>query len=179
MLLTSLFLPLIGFLALLITANSIGRRLAGYIACTTVAISFACFVVLLVNYLTTVATPHTISFFQWIPIRGINADFSLRIDSLSLLMTLIITGVGSLIHIYSIGYMEHEEDFARYFACLNFFVFMMLLLVLAGNLLLLFVGWEGVGLASYLLIGFWYHRPAAASAATKAFVVNRIGDLGL
>ena len=78
-------------------------------------------------------------------------------------MTLIITGVGFLIHVYSIGYMEHDEDFARYFAFMNFFVFAMLLLVLAGNLLLLFVGWEGVGLASYLLIGYWYTRPAAAA----------------
>lgn len=177
-LLIGLFLPLIGFLTLLITANSVGRRLAGYIACTTIATSFVCFIILLINYLTT-GESQKISFFQWIPFKGINADFSLHIDSLSLLMTLIITGIGSLIHIYSIGYMDHEEDFSRYFACLNFFVFMMLLLVLAGNLLLLFVGWEGVGLASYLLIGFWYHRPAAASAATKAFVVNRIGDLGL
>ena len=94
-------------------------------------------------------------------------------------MTLIITGVGFLIHVYSMGYMEHEEDYARFFACMNFFIFAMLLLVLAANLLLLFVGWEGVGLASYLLIGFYYTRPAAATAATKAFVVNRIGDLGL
>ena len=93
-------------------------------------------------------------------------------------MTLIITGVGFLIHVYSVGYMDHEQDYARFFACLNFFVFAMLLLVLAANLLLLFVGWEGVGLASYLLIGFWYQRPSAAQAATKAFVVNRIGDWG-
>jgi NADH-quinone oxidoreductase subunit L len=179
MLSIGLFLPLVGFLTLLITANSIGRRFAGYIACTTISISFVCFVTLLMSYLTTSSTPYTLSLYQWIPITRINADFSLHVDSLSLVMTLIITGIGALIHIYSIGYMEHEEDFARYFACLNFFVFMMLLLVLAGNLLLLFVGWEGVGLASYLLIGFWYHRPAAAHAATKAFIVNRVGDLGL
>ncbi len=94
-------------------------------------------------------------------------------------MTLIITGVGFLIHVYSNGYMEHDEDFARYFSCMNLFVFSMLLLVLAGDLVLLFVGWEGVGLASYLLIGYYYSRPAAAQAATKAFVVNRIGDYGL
>ena len=93
-------------------------------------------------------------------------------------MSLIITGVGFFIHVYSIGYMDHDEDYARFFACMNFFVFSMLLLVLAGHLLVLFVGWEGVGVASYLLIGFYYYRPAAAKAATKAFVVNRIGDLG-
>ncbi len=94
-------------------------------------------------------------------------------------MTMIITGIGFLIHVYSTGYMEHDEDYARFFACMNFFVFNMLLLVLASNLLLLFVGWEGVGLASYLLIGYYYHRPTAAQAATKAFVINRIGDWGL
>ena len=97
--------------------------------------------------------------FRWIPVAGIHADFTLQIDALALLMTLIITGVGFLIHVYSIGYMDHEEDYVRYFACLNFFIFAMLLLVLAGNLPLLFVGWEGVGLASYLLIGFWYKLP--------------------
>ena len=113
------------------------------------------------------------------PYSPINAEFAIHIDALSLLMTLIITGVGFLIHVYSTGYMEHDEDYVRYFACLNFFIFAMLLLVLASNLLLLFVGWEGVGLASYLLIGYYYHRPAAAKAATKAFVVNRIGDVGL
>ncbi len=112
-------------------------------------------------------------------VKGINADFSLTIDPLSILMTLIITGVGFLIHVYSIGYMDHDEDYNRFFACMNFFIFSMLLLVLASHLLVLFVGWEGVGLASYLLIGFWYQRPAAAKAAKKAFVVNRIGDLGL
>ena len=94
-------------------------------------------------------------------------------------MTLIITGVGFLIHVYSNGYMNDEKDYARYFGFMNFFIFSMLLLVLAGDLLVLFVGWEGVGLASYLLIGFWYNRPAAARAATKAFVINRIGDAGL
>ena len=108
-------------------------------------------------------TPIKYTFFNWIPIEGIDADFSLDIDSLSLLMTLIITGVGFLIHVYSMGYMDHEEDYARFFACMNFFVFSMLLLVLASNLLLLFVGWEGVGLASYLLIGYWYNRPTAAA----------------
>jgi len=91
------------------------------------------------------------------------------------MMTLIITGVGFLIHVYSIGYMEQENDYVRYYACMNFFVFSMLLLVLAQNLLLLFIGWEGVGLASYLLIGFWYYRPEAARAATKAFIVIESG----
>ncbi|MBA3957103.1 MAG: NADH-quinone oxidoreductase subunit L [Parachlamydiaceae bacterium] len=173
---TGLFAPLIGFLILLFSSPIIKRRLTGIIACTTLFISFCCFssIIFLAHDLDL-----KFSLFKWISFAGIDADFMLHLDSLSLLMCLIITGVGFLIHVYSIGYMEHENDYARYFACLNFFVFSMLLLVLAGHLLLLFVGWEGVGLASYLLIGFWYERPSAASAATKAFVVNRIGDLGL
>jgi NADH-quinone oxidoreductase subunit L len=174
-----LFLPLVGFLVLFAFADRIKRLLAGLIACSTIFISFLCFITLLVMYMHTDMQAETFTLFSWVPIKGIHADFSLHLDSLSLLMTLIITGIGFLIHVYSNGYMDHEKDFARYFACLNFFVFSMLLLVLAGHLLVLFVGWEGVGLASYLLIGFWYSRPSAAQAATKAFVMNRIGDLGL
>lgn len=175
-----LFLPLIGFLVLLATSYTIERRPAGLIACATILLSFFCFAgLLLFLYTQQSLAPEQFTLFNWIPVKGMRADFSLFIDPLSLLMTLIITGVGFFIHVYSIGYMNHDEDYARYFACLNFFVFAMLLLVLASNLLLLFVGWEGVGLASYLLIGFWYKRPAAARAATKAFVVNRIGDFGL
>jgi NADH-quinone oxidoreductase subunit L len=173
-----LFLPLIGFLTLTASYKVIGRRLAGLIACSTILISFLCFLSLLATYSQTGMNPEQFSLFRFVPLKGIQADFSLHIDSLSLLMTLIITGVGFLIHVYSMGYMDHEEDFARYFGFLNFFVFSMLLLVLAGHLLVLFLGWEGVGLASYLLIGFWYTRPTAARAATKAFIVNRIGDLG-
>ncbi|WP_068470263.1 NADH-quinone oxidoreductase subunit L [Candidatus Protochlamydia phocaeensis] len=174
-----LFLPLASFLALAVASNKISRRLAGIIASSVVFISFVCFSGLLYVYVYDGMPPTSYVLYNWIPVKGIDADFSLRLDPLSLTMTLIITGVGFLIHVYSIGYMDHDEDFARYFAFMNFFVFSMLLLVLAANVLLLFVGWEGVGLASYLLIGFWYDRPAAAQAATKAFVVNRIGDLGL
>lgn len=173
-----LFMPLIGFLSLLLFADRVNRRLSSIIGCSTIFISFVCFSSLLFLYSNLEINSLTFTLYKWIPIEKINTDFTLRLDHLSLLMTLIITGIGFLIHVYSIGYMDHEEDFSRYFACLNLFVFAMLLLVLAGNLLLLFVGWEGVGLASYLLIGFWYHRPAAAQAATKAFVVNRIGDFG-
>lgn len=174
-----LFLPLLGFLGLAASSGWIGRRPAGIIACATIFISFVSFAALLYGYESSGMDPQIFTFFSWIPVPGIDADFSLRLDPLSFLMTLIITGVGFLIHVYSIGYMDHDQDYARYFAFLNFFVFAMLLLVLANNLLVLFVGWEGVGLASYLLIGYWYERPAAAQAATKAFVVNRIGDFGL
>ncbi len=173
-----LFLPLAGFLGLVASYKVIGRRWAGIIACSTLCFSFICFISLLAMYLKTDISSAQFTLFRFVPLKGINADFTLHLDSLSLLMTLIITGIGFLIHVYSVGYMEEEEDFARYFAFLNFFVFSMLLLVLAGHLLVLFLGWEGVGLASYLLIGFWYTRPAAAQAATKAFVINRIGDLG-
>src|SRR4051794_34516834 len=117
--------------------------------------------------------------FSWVPVSGFRADAALLIDPLSLVFVLLITGVGSLIHIYSIGYMAHDPDRRRFFAELNLFVAAMLLLVLADNYLLLYVGWEGVGLASYLLIGFWSYKPTAAVAAKKAFVVNRVGDLGL
>jgi len=174
-----LFLPLLGFLLLVLLSKKISRRWAGLVGCAAVLGSFLCFISMLEIYTYKNLTPLSVTLYKWIPIHGLDTDFNLVIDPLSLLMTLIITGIGFLIHVYSIGYMDHEEDYARYFACLNFFVFAMLLLVLAGNLLLLFVGWEGVGLASYLLIGFWYERPAAAQAAIKAFVVNRIGDLGL
>jgi NADH-quinone oxidoreductase subunit L len=115
---------------------------------------------------------------EWISVGTLHIDFSLVLDQLSLVMLLVITGVGFLIHVYSAGYMAHDEGYWRYFSYLNLFLFFMTTLVLAGNALLMFVGWEGVGLASYLLIGFWFQKPAAAEAGKKAFVVNRIGDVG-
>ncbi|RMI33372.1 NADH-quinone oxidoreductase subunit L [Nocardia stercoris] len=119
------------------------------------------------------------NFFSWVPAAGFQADFTLQLDQLSMCFALLITGVGSLIHVYSIGYMSHDPGRRRFFAYLNLFLAAMLVLVLAGNYLVLYLGWEGVGLASYLLIGFWYHKPSAATAAKKAFVVNRVGDMGL
>jgi NADH-quinone oxidoreductase subunit L len=116
---------------------------------------------------------------SWVPAAGFQADVNLLLDPLSITFVLLITGVGSLIHIYSVGYMEHDPDRRRFFGQLNLFVAAMLILVLADNYLLLYVGWEGVGLASYLLIGFWSHKPSAAVAAKKAFLVNRVGDVGL
>ncbi|MFD5077420.1 NADH-quinone oxidoreductase subunit L [Streptomyces sp. NPDC058371] len=117
--------------------------------------------------------------FSWVPVEGFQADVAFQLDQLSMTFVLLITGVGSLIHLYSIGYMEHDERRRRFFGYLNLFLAAMLLLVLADNYLLLYVGWEGVGLASYLLIGFWQHKPSAATAAKKAFLVNRVGDMGL
>ncbi|MEN9742107.1 MAG: hypothetical protein RIR66_1063, partial [Actinomycetota bacterium] len=117
--------------------------------------------------------------FDWIAVGTFNVPFALHLDQLSIAFVLLITGVGTLIHVYSIGYMEHDENRRKFFAYLNLFVAAMLLLVLANNYLLLYVGWEGVGLASYLLISFWQHKPSAAAAGKKAFVVNRVGDVGL
>lgn len=116
--------------------------------------------------------------FPWIEAGSFRAPASLLLDPLSSVMILVVTGVGFLIHVYSVGYMSHERAFARYFTYMNLFTFSMLLLVLADNYLLMFVGWEGVGLCSYLLIGFWYDRRSAADAGKKAFVVNRVGDFG-
>ena len=117
--------------------------------------------------------------FTWIPVDQFQVDFGLQIDQLSICFVLLISGVGSLIHIYSVAYMADDPDRRRFFGYLNLFLASMLLLVVADNYVVLYVGWEGVGLASYLLIGFWYHKPSAATAAKKAFVMNRVGDAGL
>src|SRR3954453_15146383 len=117
--------------------------------------------------------------YTWIPVGSFHVNANLLLDPLSLVFVLLITGVGSLIHVYSIGYMGDDPDRRRFFGMLNLFVAAMLLLVLADNYLVLYAGWEGVGLASYLLIGFWTYKPSAAVAAKKAFLVNRVGDLGL
>ena len=118
------------------------------------------------------------TFGTWLNVGTLQVDFSFVLDQLSLLMLLVITGVGFLIHIYSVGYMAHDKGYARFFSYLNLFLFFMTTLVLAGNALVMFVGWEGVGLASYLLIGFWFTKPSAVAAGKKAFIVNRIGDVG-
>src|ERR1700681_281286 len=115
---------------------------------------------------------------HWIRITGFSADFAFYLDQLSLVMLLVVTGVGFLIHIYSVGYLWDDPSYYRFFAYLNLFMFFMLTLILANNFLLMFIGWEGVGLASYLLIGFWFMKDSAASAGKKAFIVNRIGDFG-
>jgi len=126
----------------------------------------------------TLSTPHLEFLATWIRAGSFQADFAFYLDQLSLIMLLVVTGVGFLIHIYSVGYMWEEAGFYRFFAYLNLFMFFMLTLVLSSNYLLMFVGWEGVGLASYLLIGFWFTKDSAASAGKKAFIVNRVGDFG-
>ena len=173
-------LPLAGATILLLG----GRRTDAWghlLGCLAALASFAVGVVLFVGMLGRDAEQRTVheNLFSWVPVGGLQVDFGLQLDQLSMCFVLLITGVGSLIHIYSIGYMKEDAGRRRFFAYLNLFLSAMLLLVLADNFLGLYVGWEGVGLASYLLIGFWAHKPSAATAAKKAFVVNRVGDMGL
>ncbi|MEU7020550.1 NADH-quinone oxidoreductase subunit L [Streptomyces sp. NPDC046203] len=172
--------PLLGAAVLLCG----GRRLdkIGHLLGTALAgVSFVIGVVLFADMLSKSADDRALHqlLFTWIPVEGFQADMAFQLDQLSMTFVLLITGVGTLIHVYSIGYMEHDERRRRFFGYLNLFVAAMLLLVLADNYLLLYFGWEGVGLASYLLIGFWQHKPSAATAAKKAFLVNRVGDMGL
>jgi NADH-quinone oxidoreductase subunit L len=159
----------------------IGRRLTRQ-AAATVAIAFCAASFAMVLYVglrfSSLAIPHIETVAPWIRVGAFQADFAFYLDQLSLVMLLVVTGVGLLIHIYSIGYMWEEGGFYRFFCYLNLFMFFMLTLVLASNYLLMFIGWEGVGLASYLLIGFWFTKDSAASAGKKAFIVNRIGDFG-
>ncbi|MFF5534762.1 NADH-quinone oxidoreductase subunit L [Streptomyces cinerochromogenes] len=172
--------PLLGAAVLLVG----GRRLDAvghWIGTLLSFVSFALGVALFADLLGRGAEDRTLTqhLFSWVPVAGFQADVTFRLDQLSMTFVLLITGVGSLIHLYSVGYMEHDERRRRFFGYLNLFLAAMLLLVLADNYLLLYVGWEGVGLASYLLIGFWQHKPSAATAAKKAFLVNRVGDMGL
>src|SRR3954470_24932165 len=173
-------LPLLGAAVLLLG----GRRTDKWGHLFGTAMPALAFVIGLLQYLTLLgkdAEDRSFSqhLFSWIPAGSFQVDVGLRIDPLSMAFVLLVTFVGSLIHVYSVAYMEHDPERRRFFAYLNLFVASMLLLVLADSYLLLFVGWEGVGLASYLLIGFWNYNPAYATAANKAFVANRVGDLGL
>ncbi|MFC4033052.1 NADH-quinone oxidoreductase subunit L [Streptomyces polygonati] len=172
--------PLLGA-AVLLTG---GRRLdrVGHLLGTALALlSFVFGAILFTDMLgkATDARALHAHLFTWVPVEGFRADVGFQLDQLSMTFVLLITGVGTLIHIYSIGYMKEDERRRRFFGYLNLFLAAMLLLVLADNYLLLYAGWEGVGLASYLLIGFWQHKPSAATAAKKAFLVNRVGDIGL
>ena len=168
-------LPLLGFLINGIGFRHVPKSLAGIISSGAALASFACVLSLFFGF---DGKPQVVSVFDWITVGKLNISMSFLIDQLSLLMLLIITGVGSLIHIYSIGYMSHDEGFGKFFAFLNLFLFFMLLLVMGSNYVVMFIGWEGVGLCSYLLIGFWNKNNNYGNAARKAFIMNRIGDLG-
>ena len=173
-------LPLAGAAVLLLggRATDAWGHLLG---CATVIASFVCSAVLFGHLLGRPAQDRTVNdtLFSWVPVGALRVDFGLQLDALSVCFALLITGVGALIHLYSVGYMAADPDRRRFFAYLNLFVAAMLVLVLADNYLGLYLGWEGVGLASYLLIGFWSAKPSAAAAAKKAFIVNRVGDMGL
>lgn len=174
-------LPLLGFLCLALNVHRLSHKISSYIACGTVLISFilsiSCFIHLL--ELPAENRAITVTVASWITTAGFSSNLAFLLDPLSSIMLLIITGVGFLIHVYSIGYMHDDAGFNRFFSYLNLFVFFMLLLVLGSNYLFMFVGWEGVGLCSYLLIGFWFRNHDYNAAANKAFIMNRIGDLGL
>lgn len=170
--------PLFGALAMLLVGRRLANRAVSVLCCATVVASFAIAVAAFTGLLADpVRAAVNASLGVWLPSLG--AAWGFQWDTLSALLTLIITGIGSLIHIYSVGYMKNEGGLYRYFGYLNFFIFAMLLLVLADNYVLLFAGWEGVGLSSYLLIGFWFRTWDAASAGMQAFIVNRVGDAGL
>ncbi|MBX9852666.1 MAG: NADH-quinone oxidoreductase subunit L [Cytophagaceae bacterium] len=171
-------LPLLGFLIIGLGNKKLSKTLVGFIGCGAILGSFIIVLSLLFPFLNGTAKGETLSYFDWISVGNFKISFSFLVDQLSVIMMTIITGIGFLIHVYSAGYMSHDEGYARYFSYLNLFVFSMLLLVMGSNYVVMFAGWEGVGLCSYLLIGFWFKNTEYNNAAKKAFIMNRIGDLG-
>lgn len=186
------FFPLIGFLYNGFLTFFLNKPVSGFVKQTvrwfSPALVFASFVVTVLLFIELLAMPEALTengnrvltnqLYTWIKSGNLIAALTFQVDNLSIIMTLVITGVGFLIHVYSTGYMAEDSSYSRYFAWLNLFTFAMLLLVLGNNILLMFIGWEGVGLASYLLIGFWFGEKANAKAGMKAFIVNRVGDFG-
>ncbi|MDR1877346.1 MAG: NADH-quinone oxidoreductase subunit L [Flavobacteriaceae bacterium] len=168
-------LPLIGFIICGLFGSKLPKSAVGLIANLVVVIPFILSIYLFFNFV----EPIKANAFTWFSVENFKVDFAFHIDQLSLIMMMIVTGIGALIHLYSIGYMHEDEGFHKFFSYLNLFIFSMLLLVMGSNFLILFIGWEGVGFCSYLLIGFWYKNKEYGYAARKAFVMNRIGDLGL
>lgn len=173
-------LPLIGFLINGILGRKLGKVLVSWIGCGSVGLSFLISIKVFFELLSLPVEERVFEkiVFPWIYSGFFKVNISFLLDPLSCVMLLVVTGVGFLIHVYSVGYMHEDKGFSRFFSFLNLFVFSMLMLVLADNFLLLYLGWEAVGLCSYLLIGFWYEKKSASDAAKKAFIVNRIGDFG-
>ena len=174
-------LPLVGFLIIALSGKKMVAEFASFIACSAIFLSFAGSGYLFYKLWNLPEAERSIAvdLFAWISAGGFSASMSFLIDPLSIIFMLIITGVGYLIHVYSVGYMHGDAGFNRFMSYLNLFIFFMLLLVMGANYLVMFVGWEGVGLCSYLLIGFWFKNQDFNSAANKAFIMNRIGDLGM
>ena len=173
-----ILLPLFGFVINGLLGKHLPKMVVGALATLVVFASFLISVNIFLGF-TEHSAPIIVKAFEWFTVGGVQVNFGFQIDQLSLMMMMIITGIGSLIHLYSIGYMSHDKGFYKFFTYLNLFIFSMLLLVMGSNYLILFIGWEGVGLCSYLLIGFWYENKEYGKAARKAFIMNRIGDLGL
>ena len=174
------FFPALGFAINSAFGSRIPKTLVAWIACLALLCSFLTAATIFYQFLELPAAARIFErdIYSWISSGDLKVPIGFRIDALSVIMCLVVTGVGFLIHVYSVGYMHDDPGFKRFFIYLNLFVFMMLLLVTGNNLLMLFVGWEGVGLCSYLLIGFWYEKDSAANAGKKAFIVNRVGDFG-
>src|SRR5438045_3547992 len=171
------FLPLLGAVVTGLLGRRLGDTASELITCALVAASAVLSVVVFFD-VAVHGHVRTTPLFSWIESGSLQADWSLRVDQLTAVMLVVVNVVSSMVHIYSIGYMHHDKSIPRFFCYLNLFTFSMLMLVTADNFIQLFFGWEGVGLCSYLLIGFWFDRPSANAAAIKAFVVNRIGDFG-
>ena len=174
-------LPLAGFLLILLFGRILGEPRAGILATLMTASSFLVVVGVYFDLLSRTAEErhHVVTLFSWLPVGSLHVDMALLADPLSITMALFVTGIGSLIHLYAIGYMHGDPKFSKFFLYLNLFVFSMLMLVLGENLLVTFLGWEGVGACSYFLISFWHTRDSAATAGKKAFVTNRVGDWGM
>jgi len=172
-----LFAPFAGFLINIFFGKKLSKTLSGTLGTVAVALSFAVTLFFFLQVNDTKA-PVMVNLFEWLTLKNFTVNFSFQLDQLSLLWLMFVTGIGTLIHVYSISYMHDDENLHKFFAYLNLFIFFMITLVMGSNLLIMFIGWEGVGLCSYLLIGFWYKNQDYNDAAKKAFIMNRIGDLG-
>ncbi|HTK85980.1 MAG TPA: proton-conducting transporter membrane subunit, partial [Patescibacteria group bacterium] len=176
--LLAVFPPLIAFILTGLFGKQMGDRAAQFITCAGMILAAAVSIYLFYDVILD-SQPRTVMLAHWISSGDFNVDWSLRIDQLTVVMMCVVNIVSACVHVYSVGYMSHDDHQARFMCYLSLFTFAMLMLVTSDNLLQLFFGWEGVGLASYLLIGFWNQKPSANAAAVKAFIVNRVGDFGL
>jgi NADH-quinone oxidoreductase subunit L len=174
-------LPLLGVIINTFFGNALPRKTVAWIGTGLVGLSALLSLGIIADVYGRGHEYHgtTVTLFRWMTAGDFNVNFAFLVDQLSATMLIVVTGVGFLIHMYSVGYMDHDTDIRRYFIYLNLFIFAMLMLVLGDNYLVLFLGWEGVGLCSYLLISFWFRDPINAAAGKKAFIVNRIGDVGM
>ncbi len=172
------FLPLIGFLIAGLGGNTIGAKASEYVTSGLMILVAALSWIVFFHVALGETEMLKVSVLRWIQSGGLDVEWAFRVDTLTAVMFVVVNTVSTLVHVYSIGYMHHDPNRPRFFAYLSLFTFAMLMLVTSDNLFQMFFGWEGVGLASYLLIGFWYKKPSACAAAMKAFIVNRVGDFG-